>query len=80
MFKFLAYLVPGRNKITLEFFSKKLKDNLGSVSNQLNTITLFFTPDPTVPPLRLAFLAAKDSDFAIDNTFKRARGRIVALR
>ncbi|WEW55182.1 hypothetical protein PRK78_000611 [Emydomyces testavorans] len=79
-FKALLYLVPGRNKIRLDFFSPKIPN----ATVHQSTISVNYLPSTNCPPLQLVILLGKDStghfDTPSENTSKGNNGLDMAIR
>ena len=65
-FKALVYLLPGPNKLRLDFSSPKLSNSTSSNPIHASHVTVHMMPAINAPPLQLAILLAKDSPETFD--------------
>ncbi|KAI9755844.1 MAG: hypothetical protein M4579_004126 [Chaenotheca gracillima] len=65
-FKALVHLVPGPNRLRLDFTSPKLSSTNNGSSTHTTTININYLPLVSAPPLQLAILVAKDSPMTFD--------------
>lgn len=65
-FKALAYLMPGANRLRLDFSSPKLANSGSSNPIHASYLTVHMIPPVGAPPLQLAILLAKDSPGTFD--------------
>lgn len=65
-FKALVYLMPGANRLRLDFSSPKLANSGSSNPIHASYLTVHMIPPVGAPPLQLAILLAKDSPGTFD--------------
>ncbi|KAK3989683.1 putative peptidase family-domain-containing protein [Cladorrhinum sp. PSN332] len=65
-FKALVYMMPGANRLRLDFSSPKLANSGSSNPIHASYLTVHMIPPSGAPPLQLAILLAKDSPGTFD--------------
>lgn len=65
-FKALVYMMPGANRLRLDFASPKLANSGSSNPIHASHITVHMVPPVNAPPLQLAILLARDSPGTFD--------------